>query len=121
MDHRVELKFHKLKSLLEKQFGEGMDVSSILFLIGVNELGVGYKRFNKNQKTDLMHIAICTLLEPYGYYSFQGRDADNWPHFKLVEQLPTLTHREQQYLLKEGMIDYFIRNDYYSETELSVE
>jgi len=121
MDHHVELKFQKLKSLLEKQFGESMDVSSILFLIGVNELGLGYRKFNKNQKTDLMHVAICTLLEPYGYYSFQGRDTDNWPHFELVEYLPPLDHRQQQYLLKEGMIDYFLRNNYYSENDLYVE
>jgi len=121
MDYHIELKFQKLKSLLEKKFGEGMDVSAILFLIGVNELGIGYKKFNKNQKTDLMHVAICTLLEPYGYYAFEGRDSDNWPHFKLLSHLPPIDHRQQQHLLKEGMLDYFIRNDYYSEEELQLD
>jgi hypothetical protein len=120
MDHHVELRFQKLKSLLEEQFGEGMDVSAILFLIGVNELGTGFDKFSKSQKTDLMHIAICTLLEPYGYYEFEGRDADNWPHFKLLQELPSLDNRQQQHLLKEGMIDYFIQNDYYTEAQLQV-
>ena len=97
-----------------------MDVSAILFLIGVNELGEGYRKFNKNQKTDLMHIAICTLLEPYGYYEFEGRDGDNWPHYKLLKDLPPLDNRQQQHLLKEGMIDYFIQNEYYTEEELRI-
>jgi len=121
MDHHVELRFQKLKSLLEEKFGEGMDVSSILFLIGVNELGTGYHKFKKEQKTDLMHIAICTLLEPYGYYEFEGRDEENWPHFKLLKDLPPLDNRQQQHLLKEGMIEYFIQNDYYTAEQIHVD
>lgn len=115
MDHDIELRFQKLKSSLEEKFGEGMDVQAILFLIGVNELGIGYKNFTKAEKTDLFHIAICTLLEPYGYYEFEGRDKDEWPHFKLNNLLPPLEHRDQQHLLKESMLDYFIQNGYYSE------
>lgn len=115
MDYDIELRFQRLKKHLEEKFGEGMDVQAILFLIGVNELGNGYKTYTKSEKTDLFHIAICTLLEPYGYYTFEGRDAENWPHFKLNKELPPLSDREQQHLLKEAMIDYFIQNDYYTE------
>jgi hypothetical protein len=116
MDFDIELRFQKLKASLEEKFGEGMDVQAILFLIGVNELGSGYRNFSKSEKTDLFHIAICTLLEPYGYYEFQGHDEQNWPHFKLNKELPALEDREQQHLLKEAMLDYFIQNDYFSET-----
>lgn len=115
MDYAIELRFQKLKASLEEKFGEGMDLQAILFLIGVNELGTGYKNFTKNEKTDLFHIAICTLLEPYGYYEFEGRDTENWPHFKLNNSLPPLSHQEQQHLMKESMLDYFIQNDYYTE------
>lgn len=120
MDYDVELRFREVKAELEKTFGEGMDVQAILFLIGVNELGMGYKEFTKNEKTDLMHVAICTLLEPYGYYAFEGRDADNWPHFKLEKQLPPLNEREQQHLIKESIIDYFEQNGYVSNTTSSL-
>jgi hypothetical protein len=115
MDYDIELRFQKLKTHLELTFGEGMDVQALLFLIGVNELGIGHKTFSKQEKTELLHIAICTLLEPYGYYEFEQRDADNWPHFKLLKQLPTLSHSEQQHLIKEAMLDYYIANDYYLE------
>lgn len=36
-----------------------------------------------------MHIAICRLLEPYGYYEFDFRDADGWPHYKVLKELPS--------------------------------
>ena len=115
MDYEVEIRFQKLKAFLEQKYGEGMDVQAILFLIGVNELGSGHRTFSKNEKTDLFHVAICTLLEPYGYYEFKGRDEDNWPHFELNKMLPPHSHQEQQYLLKEAMLEYFIRNEYYRE------
>jgi hypothetical protein len=115
MDYDIELRFQRLKIFLEEKFGEGMDIQAILFLIGVNELGSGYQNFSKSEKTDLIHIAICTLLEPYGYYEFIGNDKDNWPHFKLIKHLPPLTDREQQHLMKESIIDYFIQNGYYTE------
>ena len=120
MDYSIELRFQKLKAKLKEQFEMDMDVQSILFLIGVDELGMGHKDFSKNEKQDLMHIAICTLLEPYGYYSFEGRDEENWPHFKLEKELPHLSHLEQQHLLKEAMLDYFVKNEYEFESEDSL-
>lgn len=115
MDYEIEIRFQKLKKHLELTFGEGMDVQALLFLIGVNELGIGHKTFSKQEKTELLHVAVCTLLEPYGYYEFDHRDEENWPHFKLLKELPPLNHSEQQHLIKEAMLDYFIANDYYTE------
>ena len=54
-----------------------------------------------------MHIAICTLLEPYGYYSFEGRDEEGWPHFRKVEDLPALAAADQETLIKRAIIQYF--------------
>ena len=112
MDYDLEVKFQKVKASLEETFGGDLDVQSILFLIGVNELGIGHKDFNKKEKTELLHVAVCTLLEPYGYYEFEGRDEENWPHFKILKKLPSLNDREQQHLIKEAMIAYFSQNDY---------
>lgn len=113
MDHEIELRFQQVKKELEKEFGAGMDVQAILFLIGVNELGIGYKDFSKSEKNDVLHIAICTLLEPYGYYKFTHRDDENWPHFDLVKQIPPINDREQQHLIKEAITDYFVENNYF--------
>lgn len=115
MDYDLELRFQELTKKIEGIFGDGLDVQAILFLIGVQELGLGYKAFKKHEKTDLLHVAICTLLEPHGYYEFEGRDEENWPHFKVLKELPPLTEREQQHLIKEAIIDYFEQNEIFDE------
>ena len=115
MDYDLELRFQELTKKIEGVFGDGLDVQAILFLIGVQELGLGYKAFKKHEKTDLLHVAICTLLEPHGYYEFEGRDSENWPHFKVLKELPPLSEREQQHLIKEAIIDYFEQNEIFDE------
>lgn len=84
----------------------------ILILIGVQELGKGYQKFSKDEKMNLMHIAICTILEPYGYYKFIETDAEGWPHYEKVENLPPLKGKEQEFLLKEAIVQYFQVNSY---------
>ncbi len=107
MDYAIEIKFKELVAELDEKFGGGLDVQAILFLIGVQELGKGYQKFSKRQKTELMHVAVCTVLEPYGFYETRGRDEDNWPHFKFVKELPPLDERQQQHLIKEAILEYF--------------
>jgi hypothetical protein len=107
MDYAVEIKFKELVTKLEETFGGGLDTQAIIFLIGVQELGTGYKKFSKQEKTELMHVAVCTLLMPYGFYEFTGRDEDNWPHFELKKDLPPLDDRQQQHLIKEAILEYF--------------
>ena len=102
-------KWEALVKYISGQFGDGeiLDLQAILFLIGVNELGQGYRDFKKQEKIDLLHIAICRLLSVYGYYSFNGRDEDGWPHWKTNEKLPHLKPGEQQILLKKAILLYF--------------
>ena len=101
---------------MASKFGMDMDEKALLFLIGVNEYGQGQRNYSKNEKLDLMHVAICTVLMPYGYYDFVGRDEDGWPHFNLLKELPSLNHREQQFLLKEAILEYMAQHGYYVET-----
>ena len=82
-------------------------VHGILFLVGVQELGQGAREFRKDEKLDLMHIGICVTLLPYGYYRELGRDADGWPHFERVMDLPPLEGEEQERLMKEALLAYF--------------
>ena len=79
----------------------------ILFLIGLQELGLGYSKLNKNQKLDVMHIAVCALLSQWGYYTFSGHDKDGWPHWQATEKLPHLAPKEQNKLIKEAIVEYF--------------
>ena len=72
MSRDIELKeqWESVVKFLSEKFADGdtMDLDSIVYLIGVQELGKGIQSFKKDEKVNLMHIAICRLLEPYGYY-----------------------------------------------------
>jgi hypothetical protein len=116
MIYSIEKQFKNLVKYLEEDFGHDIDTHGVLYILGVQILGVGYQKFTKEQKTDLMHIALCTVLEPYGYYKFTGMDEQNWPHFELVKKLPKLAQREQQMLIKEAIIEYITVNDIIDES-----
>jgi len=107
MDEEVKQEWTNLMKRLEVQFGEGIEIEGILILIGTQELGKGYKKFTKDEKLDVLHIALCTLLEPFGYYTFAGRDADGWPHWDAVTTLPPLRPGEQKGLVIRAILDYF--------------
>ena len=94
--------------MLHARFGKVPDMEGILFLIGLNELGAPAEtKFSKEQKQDLMHIAVCTLLCQVGYYEPAGRDEDGWPHFHQLAQPEINGLKEQEQLLKECVVRYF--------------
>ncbi len=103
----LKSKWDALCHRLGEQFGEEPDLQSILFLIGVQELGKGPQKYSKDEKQDLMHIAVCRLLSTFGYYQLTGLDQDGWPHWELVNKLPPLTLKEQDWLLKQAAVEYF--------------
>lgn len=113
-DDLLKTRWDNLVQKLSLQFADGdvLDLDAIIYLIGVQELGQPHKKFKKDQKVDLMHIAICRLLEPYGYYEFDYIDDDGWPHFNLKEPLPVLKAGEQSVLMKEAIVNYFIEAEY---------
>lgn len=108
-EYTLKEKWEIIVNRLSNQFADGdaLDIDGVLYLIGVQELGKGHQTFKKDEKINVMHIAICKLLEPYGYYEFDYFDADGWPHYKTVENLPTLKPGEQSVLIKEAIVNYF--------------
>jgi hypothetical protein len=115
MDIKLQQQFLELTKQIEADFGEGIDTEGIMVLIGIQELGQGHKEFSKDEKINLIHVATCTVLEPYGYYKFKENDEDGWPHFDVVDNLPPLSNREQEHLIKEAVLGYFRENEYYVE------
>ncbi|MFD2586631.1 hypothetical protein ACFSQJ_06795 [Croceitalea marina] len=99
---------------LSAQFADGdlLELDAIIYLVGVQELGQYEKKYKKDEKVNLMHIAICRLLEPYGYYEFDFFDDDGWPHYNIKEELPPLKAGEQTVLMKEAIVSYFLEKEY---------
>ncbi len=98
---------HYVKDSLNSK--ELPDLKVILFLIGVQELGSfeSGRSFTKEEKQDLMHVAVCTLLEGEGYYHFKGRDQDGWPHWENRIPFSIKGAKEQENILKKKIINYF--------------
>jgi hypothetical protein len=110
-------KWDYLVTKLTDDFSEGeeLNLDGIIYLIGVQELGQGHREFKKDEKVNLMHIAICKLLEPYGYYEFDFFDEDGWPHFKTLTELPNLKGGEQTVLMKDAIVSYFESLEYFED------
>ncbi|WP_185853004.1 hypothetical protein [Blattabacterium cuenoti] len=84
-----------------------IDLIGIIYLIGIQELGKGKNIFlNREDKINILHISICRILEPFGYYKFIGRDKEGWPHYLLINNLPFLNKEEQSFLIKKAIIRY---------------
>ncbi|RZJ72408.1 hypothetical protein [Flavobacterium sp.] len=113
-DIQLKERWDGLVQLLSDRFsqGEDLDLDGIIYLIGVQELGKVHNKFKKDEKLNLMHIAICRLLEPYGFYEFEYVDRDGWPHYKVKEQLPPLRAGEQSVLMKEAIVGYFLEKGF---------
>ena len=100
-----------LQQKFVERFGNELEYDAILMLIGLQELGKPFKKYKKDEKLEVMHIAICALLEPYGFYKFMGLDEDGWPHWELNENLPHLDAKQQNKLITEAIIDYFKKEE----------
>jgi hypothetical protein len=90
------------------RFGKKPDVETILFLIGVQESGFNQLKYTKEQKQDLMHVAVCALLESSGFFEFESKDDEGWPHYKQLKHMPPMDAIQQENFLKDHILLYFM-------------
>lgn len=108
-DWELDFEWGRVRNLVKDAIGREAlpDLNAILFLIGIQELGRPHGVFTKEEKQDLMHIAVCRLLSYDGYYEFAGRDQDGWPHWEAIKPFSTKGVEEQENFLKIKVIQYF--------------
>ena len=107
----LQQRWWKLEAELVERFGKKPDLETILFLIGIQEFGEIREKFTKEQKQDLMHVAVCSLLSQSGYYELEGTDVDGWPHFKQLKPMPDMDTFQQESFLKDHILLYFQNNE----------
>ena len=107
-----EQKWLNLRRKLKDQFNKAPDINAILFLIGIRELGQFKRKFTKEEKQDLMHVATCSVLSRSGYYELKGLDQDGWPHWVAKKKLPVMDLMQQEDFLKDHIIQYFEEMEY---------
>jgi len=112
-DWQLDFEWLKVRHQVKEVFNRDTlpDLNAILLLIGVQESGQVKATYTKEEKQDLMHVAVCTLLAQDGYFEFEGLDHDGWPHFKVIKPVPAEGVKAQERLLKEKVIRYFVEQD----------
>lgn len=104
----LKIEWTRLIGVLTEVFGKKpSDLNSILFTIGVQELGKGPIPFSKEEKQDLIHIATCKVLSYSNYYELEGVDQDGWPHWKLLKKIPSMDLLAQEQLMRWNILEYF--------------
>jgi hypothetical protein len=107
MDFVFERDWQVLLRLMEERFGEPPDLTTLVFTVGLQEAGQGYRPFKKDEKVELMHVGVCTLLEPFGFYELVGHDEQGWPHFRSLAPIPAVTRAEQELMIRRALVEYF--------------
>jgi len=104
-----ENRWAALEGMLQERFGKTPNLEAVLFLIGINEYRgrLPQHKFSKEQKQDLMHVAVCTLLSPLGYYALEAYDSEGWPQFRQLKGGQPEGLAKQETLLKQQVLSYF--------------
>jgi hypothetical protein len=100
-------KWFKIRELIERVYDKTPDLSAVLYVIGMRELGTTQSNFKKEEKVQLMHIAVCRVLSSSGHYKLKGRDSKGWPVWELMDKLPHQDLFEQESYLRHHIINYF--------------
>ena len=103
----LQSRWWALEAKLVERFGKKPDMEAILFLIGLQETGFIKEKITKEQKQDLMHVAVCTLFSQSGYYELERKDDEGWPHFRQLKSLPALNMVQQENFMKDHILLYF--------------
>lgn len=103
----LQQRWWNLEAKLVERFGKKPDLETILFLIGIQETGMMKEKITKEQKQDLMHVAVCNLLAPSGYYEMESVDRDGWPHYRQLKAMPDMNAIEQENFIKDHVLLYF--------------
>ena len=108
----LQQRWWNLEAKLVARFDKKPDMEAILFLIGLQETGFMKEKISKEQKQDLMHVAVCTLLSPSGFYELEKVDSEGWPHFRQLKAMPDMNPVEQENFLKDHVLLYFQNHNF---------
>jgi hypothetical protein len=108
----LQSRWWKLEEKLMKRFEKKPDLEAILFLIGMQETGFIRSKFTKEQKQDLMHVAVCSLFSMSGFYEIERIDEEGWPHFRQIKAMPVMNTIDQENFIKDHVLLYFEKNQF---------
>jgi sensor domain CHASE-containing protein len=111
MISEINQHWNDILQFVEDNFGSKPDLNKLLLLIGIREIGEVREKFEKEEKVQLMHIAVCRVLSPGGYYVINGKDENGWPNWEKVKDVPYLDVFEQETFLRQHIVEYFLSEE----------
>lgn len=108
-DWQLDFEWLRVRHWVKARFDrkELPDMNAILFLVGMQEVGKYQPKYTKEEKQDLMHVAVCHLMTEDGYFEFEGLDADGWPHWRQTAPFAVKGLEAQERLLRQKVVEYF--------------
>jgi hypothetical protein len=106
-EKNFDLRWYAVRNKVKEMFGQRPDVTAMLFIIGMNEVGIIKEKWEREEKQELMHVAVCKLLSADGYYTYSHTDVDGFPHYRKCKDLSELSLKEQEQMLKLRIVEYF--------------
>ena len=103
----IEERWLDVLAHLKDKFGGEMDVKSVLFILGLRDLGKVGSDFSKEEKMDLMNIGFCRIASLSGYFRTDGNDEEGWPIWKQAKPIPKMNNKDQELFIKEHVVKYF--------------
>jgi hypothetical protein len=101
-----------LTIFLKKNFGIDENLQSILFLIGLQESGKGFKAYDQEEKTEIIKLAQIKLLARENFYipiNVGNSNESGWienPNMSIPGELVL------EKLLKSLILDYFNKQQF---------
>ena len=103
----IHAQWEAMKQKIESRIGKRpKDLNAVLYLIGLQELGQ-VKRFDRDQKQDLINLGLTTILSLGGFFTFSHRDDEGWPHYTQQKLLDKVDLKNQVRLIKSLCVRYF--------------
>ena len=102
-----ELAWNTLILKVSKHFKVSAEFEFILFVLGIQEMGWGFREYSKTEKMDLINVARCRILVRQGYIKETGIDAEGFPIFEALPKVKSMMPSYQNQLIKKGLIEYF--------------
>lgn len=92
---------------VSKHFKVSAEYEFILFVLGIQEMGWGFREYSKIEKMDLINVARCRVLVRAGYIKETGIDGDGFPIFEASSKVKSMMPSYQNQVIKKGLIEYF--------------
>ncbi len=107
----------EVEEFMAKRFERGVDLKGILFIIGLREMGnqrrvevsegQAKKKYTKEEKQDLMNLALCQATSLDGYFEITHLDEAGWPVWRQIKPMPPMDNKVQEEFIRHYVIRYF--------------